>query len=176
MSKCDELIATSSGEIRARDSLLGYWWLNKNDVDAAIAELKADNERLLSALNEAVAKQGFRNLNIPESLARLMGQLADAKGENRRQQHEIAELKADNERLKNELDRSEEIYAIRRKKLRATRRALWLARAERARSSALSYHLVESHPDKDAAATYKRKANKWEKVKAKCRAKAEEYK
>lgn len=55
------------------------------------------------------------------------------------------------------------------------KRALWLARAEWARSSALSYHLIESHPDKDAAATYKRKANKWEKVKDKCRSKAERY-
>ena len=54
-------------------------------------------------------------------------------------------------------------------------RALWLARAEWARSSALSYHLIEDHPDKDAAATYKRKANKWEKAKDKCLKKAEEW-
>jgi tRNA isopentenyl-2-thiomethyl-A-37 hydroxylase MiaE len=56
------------------------------------------------------------------------------------------------------------------------KRALWLARAEWARSSALSYHLIEDHPDKDAAATYKRIANKWEKVKDKCLKKAELYK
>ena len=56
------------------------------------------------------------------------------------------------------------------------KRALWLARAEWARSSALSYHLIECHPDKDAAATYKRIANKWEKVKDKCIKKAEDYK
>jgi hypothetical protein len=42
---------------------------------------------------------------------------------------------------------------------RRLRRALWIARAEWARSSALSYHLIESHPDKDVSATYKRKAN-----------------
>lgn len=59
---------------------------------------------------------------------------------------------------------------------RRLKRALWLARAEWARSSALSYHLIESHPDKNAAATYKRIANKWEKVKDKCLKKAEEYK
>ena len=58
---------------------------------------------------------------------------------------------------------------------RRLKRALWLARAEWARSSALSYHLIESHPDKDVAATYKRKANKWEKAKDKCLKKAEEY-
>ena len=59
---------------------------------------------------------------------------------------------------------------------RRLKRALWLTRAEWARSSALSYHLIESHPDKDVAATYKRKANKWEKAKDKCLKKAEEYK
>lgn len=60
--------------------------------------------------------------------------------------------------------------------IRRLKRALWLARAEWARSSALSYHLIESHPDKDVSATYKRKANKWEKAKDKCLKKAEEYK
>lgn len=59
---------------------------------------------------------------------------------------------------------------------RRLKRALWIARAEWARSSALSYHLIESHPDKDVSATYKRKANKWEKAKDKCLKKAEEYK
>ena len=59
---------------------------------------------------------------------------------------------------------------------RKLKRSLWLARAEWARSSALSYHLIESHPDKDIAATYKRKTNKWEKVKAKCLVKARKYK
>jgi len=58
---------------------------------------------------------------------------------------------------------------------RRLKRALWLARAEWARSSSLSYHLIESHPNKDVAATYKRKANKWEKVKDKCLKKAKEY-
>ena len=59
---------------------------------------------------------------------------------------------------------------------RRLKRELWIARAERARSSALSYHLIESHPNKDVSATYKRKANKWEKAKDKCLKKAEEYK
>ena len=58
---------------------------------------------------------------------------------------------------------------------RRLKHALWLARAEWARSSALSYHLIESHPDKDVAATYKRKANRWERAKDKCLKKAEEY-
>ena len=49
--------------------------------------------------------------------------------------------------------------------VRRLKRMLWLARTEWARSSALSYHLIECHPNKDAAATYKRKANKWERLK-----------
>ena len=48
-----ELKATSSGEIRARNTLLGYWWYEKSEADkviaekdAEIAELKAESERL----------------------------------------------------------------------------------------------------------------------------------
>jgi hypothetical protein len=103
---------------------------------------------------------------------------------------EIAELKA---KLADKDSEIEKLKAIRKvhveaiasmeaglhqdgKEIRRMHRALWLARAEWARSSALSYHLIEDHPDKDAAATYKRKANKWEKVKDKCLKKAELYK
>lgn len=32
-----ELKATSSGEIRARDALLGYWWYEKSEADKVIA-------------------------------------------------------------------------------------------------------------------------------------------
>ena len=35
-----ELIATSSGEIRARDALLGYWWDEKSESDKVITELE----------------------------------------------------------------------------------------------------------------------------------------
>lgn len=65
---------------------------NSIDVREAFDRCEAQNERLLQALNEAVQAQGFKNLNIPESLARLMGEAADAKGEAHRKQHEIAEL------------------------------------------------------------------------------------
>ena len=41
-----ELIATSSGEIRARDALLGYWWYEKSEADAVIAELKNEIESM----------------------------------------------------------------------------------------------------------------------------------
>lgn len=106
---------------------------------------------------------------------------------------QIVELKSENERLKatpeeimkevfdkvliypHDMVRLEDAYRL-AVSLRKTKRALWLARAEWARSAALSYHLLENHPNKDVAVTYKRKANRWEKTKDKCRAKAEEYK
>ena len=85
----------------------------------------------------------------------------------------IAELKAELENVQATAYADSVDAGMRERKLR---KALWLARAEWARSSALSYHLIESHPDKDVAATYKRKANKWEKAKDKFIKKAEEYK
>ena len=35
-----ELIATSSGEIRTRNALLGYWWYEKYEADKVIAHHK----------------------------------------------------------------------------------------------------------------------------------------
>lgn len=35
-----ELKATTSGEIRARDVLLGYWWYEKSEADKVIAHQK----------------------------------------------------------------------------------------------------------------------------------------
>lgn len=35
-----ELKATSSGEIRARNALLGYWWYEKYETDKVISKLK----------------------------------------------------------------------------------------------------------------------------------------
>lgn len=89
---------------------------------------------------------------------------------------EIAELQETNGIIANNAVRLNKDIAELKTNERRLRRALWLTRAEWARSSALSYHLIESHPDKDVAATYKRKANKWEKAKDKFLKKAEEYK
>lgn len=35
-----ELKATTSGEIRARDALLGYWWYEKSEADKVFADLE----------------------------------------------------------------------------------------------------------------------------------------
>lgn len=108
--KCDELIAEKlSGESFGCEGGI-YEVYGKEEVDAAIAELEealkikddlliengheigslmAENERLeeenrklVFALSEAVQKQGFRNLNIPESLVKSMEKIAEVRGEN----------------------------------------------------------------------------------------------
>lgn len=125
------------------------------EVDAAIAELKG---RLASTEDD---RDYFKNIR------------------NERHEEEVVELKAENERLKCELDLWRDGNIIREETLNeinATRRALFLARTEWARSAALSYHLLEDHPDKDAAATYRRKAAKWEKVQMACAKYAEKIK
>ena len=98
-AEVDEAIA----ELKDKCQMHDFFWegcgfakrgfKNAIAVREAFDRLEAENERLLQALNEAVQAQGFKNLNIPESLARLMGEAADVKGEARRKQHEIAELK-----------------------------------------------------------------------------------
>ena len=58
-----ELKATSSGEIRARNALLGYWWYEKSEADKVIAEkdetideLKERNDELQKATDSAWSK------------------------------------------------------------------------------------------------------------------------
>ena len=48
----NELKATSSGEIRIRNALLGYWWYEKSEADKVIAELKTENDSLLQQNRE----------------------------------------------------------------------------------------------------------------------------
>lgn len=206
-------------ELRPKEYEIFYL---KYEVDKVLSDKDAQNENLLFALNEAVAKQGFRNLNIPESLARLMGQLADAKGENRRQQHEInelkenlhdidnqwneqckeiAELKSKNERLTNTafelklkhdaLEKENErllkensckfyndCLRVRNyeQELRDYRRALWLARAERAIEKIAWFKLwnasISTMNPEDGA---RQEFDKWKKNLGKLLAKAEEY-
>lgn len=50
-----ELKATSSGEIRARNALLGYWWYEKSEADKVIAELEeriADGDKDFEMAND----------------------------------------------------------------------------------------------------------------------------
>ncbi len=141
---------------------------SKSDVDAAIDELKTENESLL---------QQNRELCLALQVMYSKEEYDKLKAAHHKERHEyikmIAELKRKLEDAKATAYAESVDAGMENRRLK---RALWLARAEWARSSALSYHLIESHPDKDVAATYKRKANKWEKVKDKCLKKAEEYK
>ena len=75
----------------------------------------------------------------------------------------IGELKRENERLKKKMDEYHLMSDIRRVKIKELKRALWLARAERAKEMCQRLLIQGFDP-------------KWEEVERKCRAKAEEYK
>ena len=112
---------------------------------------------------------------------------------------EIAELKADNERLKYEKRKMytkmqhdtivDALCREHRQQLRAERRALWLTRAERASDKARIFYFAETcgvklningYSTKEKGCTRMCTARwwmiTWLKVERKCRAKAEEYK
>jgi hypothetical protein len=162
--KCDELEkfdATSNADLSAGyDHRYAY---DADEVDEAIAELKAENAQLKK---ETEFMHSNCKWDAGDGCARLLG--------------EKLAIIDENEKLKQKLESVQaSMYADvvdANMENRRLRRALWIARAEWARSSALSYHLIESHPNKDVSATCKRKANKWEKAKDKCLKKAEEYK
>ena len=128
--------------LRGKSNKLFY---PKSEVDAAIAELKTENERLEKCCKEYDSRQRI------------------------------------DERIKSG-------YA---QQLRAAKRALWLARAERAASWQIHFSLCHNHsierefsingasnPCEGMATmrTAKDWAMIWKKVERKCRAKAEEYK
>lgn len=122
--KCDELKYENLGDMMPfypRSTLV----IRKQFVDAAIAELKAENERLEKCCNEYDSRQRI----------------------------------------------DERIKFNGAKQLRATKRALWLARAERAHLKVLEYW-----PDYCHNAHCRIAEQKWDKVERKCRAMAEEYK
>lgn len=82
-----------------------------------------------------------------------------------------------------ELDRVDECDAANsvrqmQKELRKTKRALWLARAERASSEKAHYYIMSTYcePHSHKQKWMKRISFTWEKVERKCREKAEEHK
>ena len=80
----------------------------------------------------------------------------------------IAELNAENERLKKKMDDYHLMSDIRRAKIKELKRALWLARAEREKTEHLSKIMYST--------LYRDFIAKWVNVERKCRTKAEEYK
>lgn len=59
-----ELKATSSGEIRTRNALLGYWWYEKSEADKMIAEKDKDIAQLQAMLEERNKQVGEHRLGI----------------------------------------------------------------------------------------------------------------
>ena len=153
--KCNELKPCTYDDMIDGDADINIEYYPKSEVDAVLAE----KDKEIAMLKERIC-------NGDVSRATWIDDCFD-------KDKEIEELKQKLESVQASMycDVVDANMEVRR-----LRRALWIARAEWARSSALSYHLIESHPNKDVAETYKRKANKWEKVKDKCLKKAEEYK
>lgn len=169
--KCDELTPIDLECNMGKDSVTGL--VNRepwkaydiDEVDAAIAELKQKLHDVDNKWNEQckeIAELKAKN-RVLQSFYDLHGNVDNY----------IDQLKAKLESVQATAYADSVDAGMRERRLK---RALWIARSEWARSSALSYHLIEDHPNKDVAATYNRKANKWEKVKDKCLKKAEEYK
>ena len=101
----------------------------------------------------------------------------------------IAELKAENQRLKKKMDDYHLMSDICRAKIKELKRALWLARAEWASDKARIFYFAETcgvklnidgYSNKEKGHTRMCSARWWRltwlKVERKCRAKAEEYK
>ena len=135
----------------------------------------------------------YDKAEVDEAIAELKQFAEDACLERDDNQNAIDELQAENAELKQKLEDAkashyaESVDAGMRE--RRLRRALWMARAERASDKALifyfamteSYHLnINGYSDKEKGHTRMRNANWWRttwlKVERKCRAKAEEYK
>lgn len=77
----DAAIAELEEALKIKDDLLIE---NGHKIGSLMAEndrLKEENKKLVFALSEAVQKQGFRNLNIPESMTKLMEKIAEVRGE-----------------------------------------------------------------------------------------------
>ncbi len=146
-------------------------YYDKAEVDEAIAELKAENERLNNALDKersetikymdelCNAKNEIERLTIDKRNAEQRADVADATAE---------KLKAENECLKQKLEDvkashyAEMVDAGMRE--RRLRRSLWLARAERAMAEV--YSVLNDVPT----------SNRWIKARDRLETKAEEYK
>ena len=140
--KCDELKAFRALNIDEDETGMAY---PKAAVDAAIAELKRENERLVKCCKEYDSRQRI----------------------------------------------DERIKFNGAQQLRATKRALWLARASEASKEVnywtcqdeSSYSIVDFNVNHETIVSYKAPHHRpykwiqiWENVERKCRAKAEEYK
>ena len=153
----------------------GHWLKLKGDYD----KLKEENERLKDKCRmhdffwegNGFDKMGFKNaIQVREYIDEL-------KEDNEKLTHSALEwelkhdaLEKENERLKNSISLLVKGDRFIAEELRSTRRALWLARAERAKAVFHWWLGTTCAPITEKA------CNKWQKVEQLCRAKAEEYK
>ena len=171
--KCDELQ-------QVENPIEWGLYYDKSEVDAAIAELKAENERLNNALDKersetikymdelCNAKNEIERLTIDKRNAELRADVADAA---------IAELKQKLEDAKATAYAESVDAGMRERRLQ---RALWLARAISAINAVGEIHNVivcmqERNPKMSLSNT-KAQEQVWKNVARKCREKAEQYK
>jgi hypothetical protein len=82
-----ELIATSSGEIRTRNALLGYWWYIKSEADNYIKELKEQNHELCQALHSMYSEEEMNYQKYKRCLA--MALLCFTKGKEKQSVYKL---------------------------------------------------------------------------------------
>ena len=63
-----ELKATTSGEIRTRHDLLGYWWYEKSEADKVIAELEESHKKEVGQLLILKRKQANAANRLRDSM------------------------------------------------------------------------------------------------------------
>ena len=159
--KCDELQYEHLGDAN-KTYPASTLVIRKQFVDAAIDELKAENENI-----DYHRKQLSRCCSIKENeIKELINKIHDLKVIISQKEDAINEAVDKAFNIKKERD--------------STKRALWLARAERALSD-FAWHQYTAETllrgGTSAAVDYQKwKAKKWKNVERLCRAKAEEYK
>lgn len=123
---------------------------------------------------------GDANKTYPESTLVIRKQFVDGaidelKREHHRERHEyidmVAQLKAENQRLKKKMDDYHLMSDIRRAKIKGLKRALWLARAERAVSKQAYYDILSRGISSERDEMY----DMWNNVERKCLKKSKEY-
>ena len=154
--KCDELEPIEFADDFVNGNVVQYY--DKHDVDEAVAELK---EKLRLA---EMAKD-------------------DAESANTEYREDINKLKSENERLVKcckEYDSRQRIYERiefnAAKQLRATKRALWMARALSAKHVATFCYYIAHYGRLNKVKKIYQCQDKWDKVEQLCIKKAEEYK
>lgn len=148
----------------------------KEEVDEAIAELKrklhdAEMKADLAEWANTEYRKDVKKLKEENEILRGREEIqCDYRGHWLKLKGDYDKLKEENERLKNSISLLVKGDRFIAEELRSTRRALWLARAERAKAVFHWWLGTTCAPITEKA------CNKWQKVEQLCRAKAGQYK